>query len=111
MVWQKRRGWRKGIEVREGSVVQARREAGLTLAKVAGGELSRTAIHLIEKVMARPSMQTLKHIAHKTGKPMIFFLPSPDEPSPLFAALKDLQKTKTYLSNALGAGPAKRGPN
>src|SRR5260370_35661740 len=99
-------GRRKGVVVREGSVAQARREAGLTLAKVAGRELSRTAIHLIEKGMARPSMETLKHIAHKTGKPMSFFLPSPDEASALFADLNNIQKTERSLANALHGSKA-----
>jgi transcriptional regulator with XRE-family HTH domain len=78
---------------------------------VAGGELSRTAIHLIEKGLARPSMETLKHIAHQTGKPMSFFLPSPDEPSAVVADLKDLQKAKTYLAKALADGQARREPS
>src|SRR5258708_285770 len=39
----KREGSRKGITVREGSVAQARREAGLTLAQVADGQLERAA--------------------------------------------------------------------
>src|SRR5713226_8328583 len=111
MLGTKRRGRRKGVVVREGSVGQARREAGLTLAEVAGGELSRTAIHLIEKGLARPSMETLEHIAHQTGKPMIFFLPSPEDPSALFADLNDLQKAKGYLAKALAAGQAKREPS
>ncbi len=110
MLGTKRGARRKGIEVREGSVAQARREADLTLAQVAGGELSRTAIHLIEKGMARPSMETLKHIAHKTGKPMSFFLRGPEETSALYADLKDLQKAKSYLAQALAAGQARREP-
>jgi transcriptional regulator with XRE-family HTH domain len=103
-------GRRKGVVVRQGSVAQARREAGLTLAEVAGRELSRTAIHLIEKGLSRPSMETLKLIAHQTGKPMTFFLHSPEEPSGLVADLKDLQKAKGYLAKALAAGQPKRDP-
>lgn len=106
MLGTKRRGRRKGVLVREGSVGQARSEAGLTLAEVAGDELSRTAIHLVEKGRARPSMETLKHIAHQTGKPMSFFLPSPEESSAPFADLKDLQKAKSYLAKALAGGQA-----
>jgi transcriptional regulator with XRE-family HTH domain len=111
MLGTKRRGRRKGVVVREGSVAQARREAGLTLAEVARGEVSRTAIHLVEKGLARPSMETLEHIAHQTGKPMSFFLQSPDEPSALFADLKDLQKAKSYLAKALAAGQPKHEPS
>jgi len=111
MLGTKRTGRRKGIEVREGSVAQARTEAGLSLAQVAGGELSRTAIHLIEKGMARPSMETLKHIAHKTGKPMSFFLHRAEERSELFSDLMDLQKARSYLAKALAAGQANREPS
>jgi len=103
-------GRRKGVVVREGSVAQARREAGLTLAEVAGRKLSRTAIHLIEKGLSRPSMETLKLIAHQTGKPMTFFLHSPEERSGIVADLKDLQKAKSYLAKALAADQAKTEP-
>src|SRR2546422_10317320 len=68
------RGRRKGVAVREGSVEQARREARLTLAQVAGGKLTRTAIHLIEKGRTRPSMETLQLIARQTHNPIDFFL-------------------------------------
>lgn len=63
-----------GVDVRPGSVRQARLEAGLTLEQVAQGEVSRAAIHLIEAGKARPSMRTLEHIAKRTGKPIAFFL-------------------------------------
>lgn len=74
MLGTRYRGRRKGVSVREGSVEQARREAKLTLAQVAGGKLSRTAIHLVEKGRARPSMETLQQIARQTRKPIDFFL-------------------------------------
>src|SRR5260370_32028305 len=76
------RGRRQGVAVREGSVGEARREARLTLAQVAGDRLSRTAIHLIEKGRTRPSMETLQQIARLTRKPIEFFL-TPDSPSAL----------------------------
>jgi len=111
MLGTKRRGRRQGVVVIAGSVAQARREAGLTLAEVAGSELSRTAIHLLEKGQARPSMETLKHIAHQTGKPINFFLQSPHEPSVLLADLKDLQKAMSYIAKALATGQAKQEPS
>ncbi|HEX9475936.1 MAG TPA: tetratricopeptide repeat protein [Candidatus Dormibacteraeota bacterium] len=74
MLGSRHRGRRKGIPVREGSVEQARREANLTLAQVANGKLTRTAIHLIEKGRTRPSMETLEQIARQTRKPIEFFL-------------------------------------
>ncbi len=74
MLGTRYRGRRQGVEVRSGSVEQARRDAKLTLAQVAGGNLSRTAIHLIEKGRTRPSMETLLQIARQTRKPIDFFL-------------------------------------
>ena len=62
------------MDVRPGSVRQARLEAGLTLEQVAHGEVSRAAIHLVETGKARPSMRTLEHIAQRTGKPVAFFI-------------------------------------
>jgi tetratricopeptide (TPR) repeat protein len=80
MLGSRYRGRRKGVAVREGSVEQARREARLTLAQVAAGQLTRTAIHLIEKGRTRPSMETLEQIARQTRKPIEFFL-IPDSPA------------------------------
>jgi tetratricopeptide (TPR) repeat protein len=74
MLGTRYRGRRQGVEIRAGSVEQARREARLTLAQVAAGKLTRTAIHLIEKGRTRPSMETLQLIARQTRKPMDFFL-------------------------------------
>lgn len=46
----------------------------MTLSQLAGTELSRQAIHLIEAGKSRPSMPTLELIARRTGKPVSFFL-------------------------------------
>jgi tetratricopeptide (TPR) repeat protein len=94
MLGTRYRGRRKGVAVREGSVEQARREARLTLAQVAGSKLTRTAIHLIEKGRTRPSMETLQQIARQTHKPIEFFL-TPDSPSSLTerqAQLRELER-------------------
>src|SRR6202521_19571 len=72
-----RRGRRRGVEIKPGTVKQARSEAGLSLAQVAGGEISRTAIYFVESGKARPSMETLKLIAERTGRPLDFFLSRP----------------------------------
>ncbi|MGH7776721.1 MAG: tetratricopeptide repeat protein [Candidatus Dormibacterales bacterium] len=63
-----------GLPVRPGSVRRARAEAGLSLAQVAAGEVSRTAIHLIETGKSRPSLPTLELIARRTGRPLDYFL-------------------------------------
>src|ERR1700694_57752 len=72
-----RRGRRRGIEIRPGTVKQARLEAGLSLGQVAGTEISRTAIYFVETGKAKPSMETLKLIAERTGRPLDFFLSRP----------------------------------
>jgi tetratricopeptide (TPR) repeat protein/DNA-binding XRE family transcriptional regulator len=75
-----RRGRRSGVAVDPQAVRQARAEAGLSLAQVADGKVSRTAIHLIEAGKTRPSLETLQLIAAKTGKSMAYFVapPPPD---------------------------------
>src|SRR6266566_9398251 len=77
-----RRGRRHGIEIRPGSVKQARAEAGLSLAQVANGAISRTAIYFVETGKAKPSMETLKLIAERTGRPLDFFLARPSTMEP-----------------------------
>ena len=69
-----RRGRLKGIEIKSGAVRQARLEAGLSLAGVAGDDITRAAIHLIETGKSRPSMPTLELISRRTGKPLSYFL-------------------------------------
>ncbi|TMB45145.1 MAG: tetratricopeptide repeat protein [Chloroflexi bacterium] len=69
-----RRGRRRGVAIRPGSVKQARAEAGLSLAQVARGDISRTAIYFVESGKAKPSMETLRLIAERTGRPLEFFL-------------------------------------
>jgi tetratricopeptide (TPR) repeat protein len=88
----KHRGRRKGVEVREGSVRQARQEAHLSLAQVAGQTISRTAIHLIETGRSRPSLETLELISRKTRKPVEFFLLSRDGAPELTERRRDLDE-------------------
>ncbi len=56
------------------AIREARLEAGLSLAQLAGAAVTRGAIHLIETGKSRPSMRTLEVIASRTGKPISFFL-------------------------------------
>jgi tetratricopeptide (TPR) repeat protein/DNA-binding XRE family transcriptional regulator len=81
-----RRGRRRGVEIKPGTVKQARFEAGLSLAQVAGGEISRTAIYFVETGKAKPSMETLKLIASRTGRPLDYFLSQPSTMEPRSAA-------------------------
>jgi tetratricopeptide (TPR) repeat protein len=77
MLDRKYRGRRKGVAIREGSVRQARIEAKLSLAQVAAGEVSRTAVHHIENDRVKPSLETLRLIARQTRKPIEYFLLAP----------------------------------
>jgi tetratricopeptide (TPR) repeat protein len=63
-----------GVDLRPGAVKQARQEAGLSLADVAGTRVTRAAIHLIESGRSRPSLPVLEMIAEKTGRPVSWFL-------------------------------------
>ena len=57
-----------------GRIRQARTERGLSLADLAGAEVSRAFIHQLEQGVARPSLQILEMIAQRTGKSVAFFL-------------------------------------
>ena len=70
----KRRGRRRGVDIRPGSVKQARLESGLSLGQVARNDLSRTAIYFVETGKAKPSIETLRLIADRTNKSLDFFL-------------------------------------
>ncbi len=63
-----------GLNVIPERVRQARQDAKLSLAQLANGEISRTAVHLVETGKSRPSLTTLKLIAERTGRPLDFFL-------------------------------------
>lgn len=76
-----RRGRRLGVEIKPGSVRQARKEAGLSLGQVAGDDISRTAIYFVETGKSKPSMETLRLIADRTGRPLEFFLGDPKQPA------------------------------
>jgi len=66
-----------GVNLRPGSVKQARLEARLSLAQLGKGAVTAPAIYLVETGKTRPSMPTLEHIARRTGKPVEFFLAEP----------------------------------
>ena len=70
-----------GIPVDPARVREARLEAGLSLAKVAKDDVSRTFIHFIETGRARPSKRVLALIAKRTRKPVDYFLPRAPGPA------------------------------
>ena len=61
---------------------QARLEAGLSQRQLCGEEITRNMLSLIEHGAAKPSMQTLKYLAGRLGKPVSFFLEEEAEVSP-----------------------------
>jgi tetratricopeptide (TPR) repeat protein len=63
-------------------VKQARMEAGMSLGQVANGVVSRTAIYFVETGKAKPSIETLRLIAERTGRPLDFFLAQPSTLEP-----------------------------
>jgi len=75
----KRRGRRgPGVPIIPGRVRQARLERGLSLAELAGDDVSRAFIHQLEQGLARPSRPVLEMIAERTGKPIDFFTSGPE---------------------------------
>jgi tetratricopeptide (TPR) repeat protein len=64
----------RGLDIDPGAIRRARQAAGLSLAQVAGNEITRQAIHLIETGQTRPSMRSLEIIARRLGIPVSAFL-------------------------------------
>ena len=91
------RGRGSGISVDPGRIHKARLDAGLTLADVAGTEVSRTFIHQVENGSARPSLQVLNLIARRTGKPIEYFK-RPTKPN---AASLELSNTLSLAAKAV----------
>lgn len=75
--WNPKRRRLPGVNLRPGSVKQARLEAGLSLAQLGKGHVTAPAIYLVETGRTRPSLPTLEHIARRTGKTVEFFLAEP----------------------------------
>src|SRR5207244_9821226 len=72
------RGRLSGVEIDPTVVRQARLAAGMSLAEVAGSELTRQAVHLIETGKARPSRRSLRMLASRLGVPQSWLLVQPD---------------------------------
>lgn len=53
---------------------QARQEAGLSQRQLCGDTITRNMLSQIENGSARPSMETLRYLAARLGKPMGYFL-------------------------------------
>lgn len=96
-----------GVSVDPARVKQAREECGLSLADLAGGDVSRAFVHQVEHGMARPSLTVLELIARRTGRPVEFFTPggSPpastgDLPSDLTSAARRVDRLREAVAEA-----------
>jgi transcriptional regulator with XRE-family HTH domain len=69
-----RKGRLPGIDVEPSAVRQARLDAGLSMAQLAGRDFTRQTVFLIEAGKARPSRRTLDIIAERTRRPARHFL-------------------------------------
>src|ERR1700730_16831441 len=95
-----RRGRRHGLEIRPGTVKQARIDAGMSLGQVANGVVSRTAIYFVETGKSKPSMET---------PPLDYFLAGPstmEAPSSPQTLEVELLLAGNDLQAALAAGRA-----
>lgn len=92
-----RRG--SGVAVNPARVKQARLSAGLTMAQLGGSNVSRTFIHQVETGKSRPSRPVLRLIAHRTGKPLSYFL----------AVSSDKQLSKVSIAEELSRLSARVG--
>jgi tetratricopeptide (TPR) repeat protein len=96
------RGRRAGVEIDTGLFRKARLEAGLSLAEVAGTELSRQAVHNIESGRSRPTTRTLQILARRVGVSAGSLVirhdrPRPSPPDGDVTVLKKLCETHQYL--------------
>ena len=64
------RGRLNGVDIKPEVLRQGRLRARLSLAQVAGGELTRQAVHLIETGKVRPSMRSLQIITDRLAIPI-----------------------------------------
>ena len=55
-------------------ILLARQEAGLSQRQLCGEQITRNMLSQIEHGTARPSMDTLRYLAGRLGKPMSYFL-------------------------------------
>ena len=103
-----RRGRRQGVEIKPGTVKQARLEAGLSLGQVAGDAISRTAIYFVETGKSKPSIETLKLIAERTRRPLDFFLARPSTMEPRSSARTSEVERLIAIGDSAGALAAGR---
>lgn len=92
---------------------QARLEAGLSQRQLCGDHITRNMLSLIEHGTAKPSMDTLKLLAARLGKPVSFFLEEDALSSPnqsIMEAARDRFDSGDYTA-AVSALEAYRAPD
>jgi tetratricopeptide (TPR) repeat protein len=105
--FQQPRGPRSGIEIDTAVLRQARLDAGMSLADVAAGELTRQAVHLIETGKARPTARSLRLIAKRLGVPEAALLPPPG-PNSDERVIGDLERLTQAQDHAAVRDQARR---
>lgn len=83
---------------------QARQEAGLSQRQLCGDVITRNMLSQIEHGTARPSMDTLRYLAERLGKPMSFFLEEDVVTSPNQTLM--LGAREAYAAGAVGEARA-----
>ena len=78
-------------------LLTARKEAGLSQRQLCGDVITRNMLSQIEHGTAKPSMETLKYLASRLGKPMGYFLEENLDTAPL-EALARLRQAEEALS-------------
>ena len=77
-------------------LLKARLEAGLSQRQLCGEVITRNMLSQIEHGTARPSMETLRYLASRLGKPISFFLEE-DLDTALLEAIRQLRKAEEAL--------------
>src|SRR5438067_8819327 len=80
-----------GVPIDPDAVRQARLDAGLSLAQVAGSDLTRQAVHLIETGKVRPTARSLRTIARRLGVPESALM-APPGPNSDERVIRDLEE-------------------
>lgn len=83
---------------------QTRQAAGLSQRQLCGDAITRNMLSQIEHGTARPSMDTLRYLAGRLGKPMSFFLEEDVVMSPNQALM--LEAREAYAAGAVGEARA-----
>jgi tetratricopeptide (TPR) repeat protein len=101
------RGPRNGIEIDPAALRKARLDAGLSLAQVAGTDLTRQAVHLIETGKSRPTRRSLRTIARRLGVPESALL-APSGEGADERVIAELEQLSQRQEHALVAEQAQR---